>query len=262
MSYYVGKFLARVQTLGFGPATGSAFSFLYRKMQGNARLKPYEYIQLDVQRNLHNYLRVAESSIRRILIIGAHLGFEVPDMLSRYPLANFMLFEASPRYFKILENKFFKEHRVKVFDCLITDVDREVDFYETNVDGSGSVLELGHLAKASHNLEQMESYKLQSYRLDTHSTKHGYEDEIIDCLWIDVQGAELLVLNGAQSILKNVKSIFLEVSIFEELYVGGAVLGDLSKLLESNHFRMVGLGTDPFNGTGNGFYINIKLNNL
>lgn len=194
------------------------------------------------------------------IIVGANLGFEVDILLNRYKNCSFLLFEGSPRYFKLLTKRFFtKQNRVQVFDCLIGDVDDQVEFFETNMEGSGSILEVGKLANSTYGLEQKQKYLVPCRKLDSHAIEHGYANEIIDCLWIDVQGAELLVLNGAVETLKKVKSLFLEVSVYEELYIGGAKMTDLFKILDINHFQIVSLGIDPSNGTGNAFYVNTQL---
>lgn len=55
-----------------------------------------------------------------------------------------------------------------------------------------------------------ETYEVETITLNTHSVQYNYQSDIIDCLWIDVQGAELLVLEGATDILPNIKSILLK----------------------------------------------------
>jgi hypothetical protein len=67
------------------------------------------------------------------------------------------------------------------------------------------------------------------------------------------------VLQGATSTLKNVRSIFIEVSTAIPLYEGGCLFDEVYQKLTQLNFRLVNLGTDPSNGTGNAFFINDNL---
>ncbi len=60
-----------------------------------------------------------------------------------------------------------------------------------------------------------------------------------DLLWMDVQGAELLVLQGAQEVLKKTKVIHLEIG-FRKMYKGQALFSEIDELL-SGRFRLVHL---------------------
>lgn len=69
--------------------------------------------------------------------------------------------------------------------------------------------------------------------------------EKIDLLHLDVQGAELMVLQGALPIIQAINAIWLEVSS-ERFHVGQAVAGDLHPFLETNGFtRHMQDGTGP-----------------
>ena len=219
--------------------------------------RPYEYVQNDVQRYLHRYLRTEVSEVRRICIVGAHLGYEVMPILRQFPCAEIRLFEASQRYVAKLKSKFASERRVHIYECAASDSDGFMTFYETNLTGSGSLLRVGVLARKSYGMEQAESFQVAATRLDTHAHENGYDQETIDCLWIDVQGAEMAVLRGAAEILNRTRSIFIEVSIFMPLYEGGSVFFELERYLFDYGFRVVSLGTDAVNGTGNAFLIRI-----
>ena len=74
-------------------------------------------------------------------------------------------------------------------------------------------------------------------------------------LQIDVQGAEIKVIDGAKNILSNVKAIFTEVSINPNLYEGAVNFETLRADLTSRNFNLVLLGTD-YNLTGNALFIN------
>lgn len=61
---------------------------------------------------------------------------------------------------------------------------------------------------------------------------------IPDLLWIDAQGAELLILKGAQAVLPGIKIIFTEVC-FKPIYHGQALFWDIDGFLRDHGFRRV-----------------------
>jgi FkbM family methyltransferase len=248
------KFLLKARRDGNLAAARASVAFIFRKLDMPIGLRPFEYIQRDIQHHLHKYLGVAREEVLNIVTVGAHLGFEVVDMLRQFPEAQFILFESSPRYAGALKKRFSQERRVRIFECAVADIDGVLKFFETSLDGSGSILKVGDLAQSTYGMEQREEYTVDACRLDSHARAHGYQDVETDCLWIDVQGAELQVLQGAAETLKRTKSVFVEVSIFEPLYVGGTVLSDISNFLEHFGFVISGLGVDSSNGTGNAFF--------
>jgi FkbM family methyltransferase len=248
------KFRAKASRDGYAAAALASLRFVLRKLGVSAGLRPFEYVQLDVQQHLHRYLGVTPDQVWQIVIVGAHMGYEVIDMLRRFPKAKFVLFEASPRYAERLKNRFSRQSRVTVSNCAVARVDGVLTFFETNLDGSGSILKVGELAQSSYGMRQCEQYTVTASRLDSHARANGYDDRETDCLWVDVQGAELGVLEGAEETLKRTKAVFVEVSVFEPLYIGGAVLRDISNFLEPRGFRTVALGVDSSNGTGNALF--------
>jgi hypothetical protein len=77
------------------------------------------------------------------------------------------------------------------------------------------------------------------------------EDEY-NVLILDIQGAELLALQGLSSLLNNFNTIYTEVNE-EELYSGCCKLEDLDSYLSSFGFKRKYIST--LNGYGNALYI-------
>ena len=69
----------------------------------------------------------------------------------------------------------------------------------------------------------------------------------VDLLKLDVQGAELLVLRGAEKSLPRVRLVFVEVS-FRPIYEGSAVFADVYAFLRGHGFRMLSM-EEGFRGT-------------
>ncbi|WP_119290381.1 FkbM family methyltransferase [Azohydromonas sediminis] len=254
MSLYE-KFQTKLKREGIAPALQAALRWMARRVRIPYDVQPYEYVQRLTERSVHRFLRSRREDIRLIIIVGAHLGHEVKSMRRRFPKAEFKLFEASPRYVEALRGRFGSDGKVQIFDCAVSDTNCELTFYETNLAGSGSLLKVGELAAQSYGMKQTETYKVQARRLDDHAAENQYADGPIDCLWIDVQGAEMGVLRSTGELLTKVRSVFVEVSAYKPLYDGGATLADITGFLGPRGFVLVGLGTDPSNGTGNALFV-------
>ena len=123
-------------------------------------------------------------------------------------------------------------------------------FYETNLKGSGSLLEVGSLAQESYGTEAAESFEVDVTTLDTE-----FPDRQVDCLWIDVQGAEGMVLAGASDFMKRTKSVFIEVSVYPDLYEDAITYDELVKVLNAADLKICLLGLSKENATGNAFFV-------
>jgi len=218
------------------------------------RQLPYDHVQNWAEESLARYLHCDPQSIRQVVIVGGHLAFEVDRMAALYPNARFSVFEPSPRYFPLLADRLAGNPRVRCERLAVGDSCGETSFFETNLDGSGSLLLPGAAAARDYGMRQSEVHRVAMVTLDAYFANDN-ADPPIDLLWCDVQGAENKVLGGACRTLARTRAIFLEVSAWERIYVGGATLRELDDLLAPFGFVLVGLGTDWLNGTGNALWI-------
>ena len=212
-------------------------------------IPPYEYVQTINEFNVHRYIGLERNQIASWVIVGGYLGNEVPRILRNYPNCKVTIFECSERYLTKLRKRFINEPRVEIVGNAISDNNGRIEFFETNLKGSGSVLKVGDLAKSSFGMEQAEVFTVEAIRLDDY-----FKDKTLDVLQIDVQGAELKVLKGAVKVLSRTKAIFCEISVMPNLYQGSVTIDDLNKSLDESNFKLVLLGTD-FNLTGNALYV-------
>lgn len=90
--------------------------------------------------------------------------------------------------------------------------------------------------------------------VETINLDQYYKNVSVDVLWIDIQGAEKLVLLGALETLKTVKAVFIGVTSQSDFYEGSATFQEISKLLEHSGFSLALLGMD-YNLTGNALFL-------
>ncbi len=214
----------------------------------------YDAMQLEAERRLHAYLHVSAEQIHQIVIVGANEADEIPRLRAAYPKSTFLCFEPSPQWYKGLEEKFGNCEYVKCSDLALSDKPGSTTFYELPMSGNGSLLQPDVDRWATFN--QFEEKKLTSFQVNVSTLdKEAAGLERIDLLWIDVQGAEGKVLNGAQETLKKTNAVLLEIALTESPYQGALLFSELDALLSKAGFTCAGLGTDAWNYTGNALWI-------
>ena len=210
---------------------------------------PYDYVQNITINNIHKYLDIPRDSLKNWCIVGVHLGKEIKSILNNYPKVNIVGFECSLRYIERLKKNYAYNSRVEIINKAISSTNGKATFFETTLKGNGSLLEIGNLSKESYGTQPKEKFLVETSTLD-----NFYKNKDLDVLWVDVQGAEKLVLEGAKKTLKKIKAVFIEISIKDELYVNSVKMEELNDILLKNKFKLVLMGTD-FNLTGNALYI-------
>lgn len=212
---------------------------------------PFEYVQILTQREVHRFLYVDRDEIKTWIIVGGYVGKEVPKILKSYKNCKITIFECSPRYLSSLKNRFRNNSRVRILAKAVSNKAGSVKFYETNLNGSGSLLKVGPLARKSYGMEPREEYVVETSPLDVE-----LGDLKVDVLQIDVQGAEMLVLEGARNVLENTRAVFIETSWRDDFYLGSRNYLEIQKFLCDKGFAAALLGSDA-NLTGNALFVKV-----
>lgn len=175
---------------------------------------------------------------RRILHIGANHGQE-RDLYARHGL-EVLWIEALPEVHSKLAETLLDYPGQKSALALLTDRDGDaVDFHVTSNDGeSSSVFRFKRHAEAWPDVKHVHTLKLMSLRLDTLLKKLGYPPDYFDGAVLDVQGAELLVLQGGGVYLDQITWVQCEVVEFEA-YEGACRLKELNHFLSAQGFSLV-----------------------
>jgi FkbM family methyltransferase len=214
---------------------------------------PWDYAQFKVERDLHSYLHTTPEHIKSILVVGANVGDEVEDIGRVYSNASFVLFEPSPRYYQEMFRRHEGKSHVRCVPKACGDALGKMPFYELPMHGNGSFLKPS-VAWKHFNMQDDDS--VTELEIDVTTLDEEVQaGQPIDLLWVDVQGAELHVLKGASATLQNTKAVFLEVALCASPYEHGALLRDLESILEQSGHKLVLLGLDPWNYTGNALWI-------
>lgn len=198
-----------------------------------------------------------------VVHIGANEGQEAEAYFKTDSINKVMWFEALPLVFEKLKDHIKKTPRIEhsAFKVLLSDEDDvEVDFNIANNDGqSSSMLEFGTHTKMHPTVKFTDKVKLKTKRFDTFmdSQKGAWEEELwhpdYDFLNVDVQGAELKVLEGMGDYLNQFKWLYLEVNR-SELYLGCPMVEELDEYVKPYGFTRVETKWTGA-GWGDGFYI-------
>ena len=116
-----------------------------------------------------------------------------------FPNAHITAFECNPETLDLCRQNSKKSDRITLVEKMVTDVPEDNRFYVCDVDGQSSMC----FPHQPHHIEWVPSISMNEY----------LDDESIDLVWMDVQGAELQVLRSFDSKLKNVNTIYCEVDI-------------------------------------------------
>lgn len=181
-----------------------------------------------------------------ILDIGANDGYDSIRFIEGFPAATIFAFEPDPRAYKKLVRNI--SHRVEgVFEIAISAQNGISDFYQSTGtppnpafaevmpegwDQSGSLRKPSDLNTERNPWLQFkeELLTVTTMKLDSWMEQQNLSGEVIDFIWLDVQGAEGDVLDGAEEALKKTRFIHLEYSDGEE-YEGQPSLKELEQKL-------------------------------
>lgn len=209
----------------------------------------YDYVQTVNEQSVHQFLHVDRDDIGHWVIVGGCRGHEIPKILKHYPKCRVTVFECSHRYIAGLRNRFGGNPRVKIIEKAVCDQIGTVTFHETNLGGSGSLLQVGAFGQATYGMEQAEQFEVDTTTLDA-----TFGTQTVDVIQIDVQGAELMVLKGARETLAKAKAVFTEVTGHPDLYQGAATMTEINGALSESGYVPCLLGMD-FNLIGNALFV-------
>jgi FkbM family methyltransferase len=191
-------------------------------------------------------------NINLIYDCGSRDALDGIELFQRIGAKELHVFECNPPSIEVCKNNLIehlgaqKENRSWYLNNqAISDVNGELDFRPINVNktitshsdgnpGASSLFEANKNYKVeiySQNLIKVSSITLNQYALNKSKP---------DLLWMDLQGAELMALKGADKILNSVKIILVEIG-FREMYLGQCTFWEVDEYLKANHFMLANL---------------------
>ena len=208
-----------------------------------------------------------------ILEIGGHYGEDTLRFYKYFPNSKIYSFEPDPRNIEIFKKTCSNIESIELIEKAVSNIsDNELIFYQVynkknednlqdkykyigkesykNLKLSGS----GASSLKNTNRTDLNIYNkiiVKSIKLDDWCDKKNID--IIDFIWIDVQGAEREVIEGGKNILSKVKYIQLEYG--ETSYEGGLSKKQTYDMMINNNFKLI-MDYNPNSQTGDYLFKN------
>lgn len=186
------------------------------------------------------------AAVKVVFDVGARDCAESADFAQAYPAATVYAFECNPATLPKCRAAAAAEPRIRLTEKAVAGEEGRRSFFAIDPARSVSGMPGGNHG-ASSMFEASGAYPEETYvqnRIEVEAIRLDRFCAIaqvtaIDILWIDVQGAELLVLEGMGELLSKVSFIHMEVEFFE-IYKGQALFPAVDTLLRERGFRLTG----------------------
>ncbi|MCW3122634.1 MAG: noeI 1 [Flavipsychrobacter sp.] len=188
------------------------------------------------------------NNVNQILDIGSwHLGQSI-EFATIFEHARVDAFEPVPASYELCKSRRDsldrqRKDRIGIHNIALTNKTGKIPFYAVdpaqssvpNVGASSMFRFMDGLngTPFNQNLVQQE-IMVQATTLDKWCK--DYKIKQVDIMWVDVQGAELLVFKGAEKILKNTRIIMTEVGL-KPYYEGHTLKADIDAYLNGLGFK-------------------------
>lgn len=184
--------------------------------------------------------------VRTVLDVGARDCEESRQFALAYPEARVYAFECNPATLPRCRAMAAAEPRISLTEKAVSNRTGTVTFYPIDqqrtvtgvADGNPGASSLfratGRYAEENYVQDEIE---VETLRLD--EFMHAQGIDAVDILWMDVQGAEGLVLEGLGARLRAIRFLHVEVEFFE-IYRDQALFEDVDPYLRKGGFRLLG----------------------
>ncbi len=194
------------------------------------RFQPSEYIPFRKYKHL-----VPANPV--IIDCGAHVGVDTLA-LAKIKNSTVHAFEAAPHIFQQLKKNTSGFKNIFCYEEALGNKNGKAIFHISagGSDGSSSLLAPKEHLNTHPEVNFNESIEVKVTTLDDWALRHNIKK--VDLLWLDMQGAEQMMLNESVSILPGVQLIHSEVSMVET-YEGVKTYLAYKKFLEEKGFEVL-----------------------
>jgi FkbM family methyltransferase len=172
-----------------------------------------------------------------IVDAGAHHGYDSIDWAKILPKSKIYAFEPIPHVFEILKQytQFYKQ--ITCLPFALSDTNGMAEMYVSSggSDGSSSLLKPKDHLVDHPELTFDEKCTVQTFTLDEWAKNNNLRK--IDFMWLDMQGAELLMLKQSTQILPTIHAIHMEVST-KETYENVPQYAEVADWMKTNGFTV------------------------
>lgn len=188
---------------------------------------------------------------------GAHIGIDSEFFAKEFPNGVIFSLEPVSSIYNQLITRIAHYKNCKALKIGLADFDgnSSINVSSGDSDASSSLLSPKLHLEVHPNVVFDSSEVIEVQTLETFI--HSNDIEIIDLLWLDLQGLEPQVLRKSRDSLSKVRVIHTEVS-FIETYKDVELFPEFDKFLKAQNFKLIKLNRD-YRDMGNALYINLAL---
>jgi len=221
----------------FLKAISQYFGYQFRETRKASSLEG-SFLHLDATYDQKFILKNKDVNV--IFDIGAHVGEVAKNYHQNFPNATIFAFEPFPDSYSELERNSKPIKEIKPLQIAVADSVGEKTFYSSAHSPMNSLLKFSpdigeHYAE--YVVSKENSLTVSSTTLDLFCEDNNIQR--INICKMDIQGAELLALQGGKELLKNslIDVIYLEVS-FNKIYESQAWFHDVSNFLVQFDYKL------------------------
>ena len=186
-----------------------------------------------------------------LVVIGAHSGLYLKDLISEYQDRNILLVEPVPYNYEILESEYKDNPKIIICKNAIIDKSKKDFFYYVKKE---SITKLGkHWASQIGSFDKNHILNHKNKRFDINDNDietiqiefitfddliQKYSIKSIDKLQIDVEGAEYKIMNSINFQKIKINKILFESKHFDGTFVEGKKLQEIQEKLKSNGYKL------------------------
>ena len=186
-----------------------------------------------------------------LVVIGAHSGIHIKNLISEYTNSKILLVEPVPYNYQILENDYKNNENIFISRNAIFDEAKKDNFYHVKKE---SVKKLGkHWASQIGSFDKNHILNHKNKRFDIKDDDiqitevefitfqdlvEKYSINSINKLQIDVEGAEYKIMNSIDYNKIKIKNIFFESKHFDGTFTEGEKLKEIKDKLILNGYNL------------------------
>ena len=172
-----------------------------------------------------------------VLEAGARFGKDTRRMSLLWPQGHIHTFEPVPSLFNQLSDTAQKLQNVTCYNTALSDCVGTLPLHVSGgqSDACSSLLTPLTCLEERPLITFERTIMVPVTTIDAWAKKQGVTH--IDFMWLDLQGAELLALEGAENILKTVKVILIEINLTER-YKDAPLVNDIKTWLTLRGFKL------------------------
>ena len=186
-----------------------------------------------------------------LVVIGAHSGLYLKDLINEYQDRNILLIEPVPYNYEVLDSEYKNDSKIEICKNAIIDKSKKDFFYYVKKEsisklGKHWASQIGSFDK-NHILnhknkrfdikeDDIETIQIEFITFDDLIQKYSIKS--IDKLQIDVEGAEYKILNSINFHKIEINKILFESKHFDGTFIEGKKLQEIEEKLKSYGYKL------------------------